>query len=145
MLVRERFHYDILGLNSEKKLVFLHGLMGRGLNWRKITPHFEKEYQILIFDQRGHGKSFHPPKGYAPEDYAQDLEDILEELGWKEVYLVGHSMGARNAMSFSAKFTHRVKKLVVEDIGPHRRGEALVRIKRSFGFYSHSFCDKSRC
>ena len=97
--------------------------MWRVVNWRRITPHFEQEYQILIFDQRGHGQSFHPPSGYFPKHYAQDLEDILKELGWNHIYLVGHSLGGRNALAFASKFTHRVGKLVVEDIGPHKKEE----------------------
>jgi pimeloyl-ACP methyl ester carboxylesterase len=54
-----QIHYQILGKPSEKvPLVFLHGLMGYALNWRKIANAFEGDRQVLIYDQRGHGKSF---------------------------------------------------------------------------------------
>lgn len=113
-----QFNYQILGPSNGPKWVFLHGLMGYALNWRKITSHFEKEKQILAYDQRGHGRSFQPLTGYAPEDYADDLHIIIDELGWDQITLVGHSMGGRNAINFAYRFSDRVRALVLEDIGP---------------------------
>lgn len=119
----EHFYHQITGSSdlqgSAPKLVFLHGVMGFAANWRKIAKAFENRFQVLTFDQRGHGRSFHPASGYRPEDYAQDLEDILNELGWEQVYLVGHSMGGRVALTFAAQWPGRVTRLVIEDIGPN--------------------------
>lgn len=118
MAVLENFHHQITGPESGPKLVFLHGVMGFAANWRTIAKAFENEFQVLSFDQRGHGRSMKPPVGYAPEDYAHDLLQILDELGWSRVHLVGHSMGGRNALQFVADFPTRVERLVIEDIGP---------------------------
>ncbi|MCB0389801.1 MAG: alpha/beta hydrolase [Bdellovibrionales bacterium] len=126
----DNFNYQILGPTSAPKLVFLHGLMGSGANWRRITPAFEKNYQILLLDQRGHGRSFHPQGPYTPEAYADDLNQILMELNWPTIYLVGHSMGGRNALVFADKYPEKVKKLVIEDIGPHLNWEAGERISK---------------
>lgn len=109
--------------------MFLHGLMGSGMNWRPVAKAFEQEFHILTLDQRGHGRSFHPPSGYTPNDYAQDLKLILDELGWSEIALVGHSMGGRNALEFALHFSQRVKALVIEDIGPEASSEAMRRIQ----------------
>lgn len=110
--------------------MFLHGLMGSAANWLKVIPAFQSEFHILTFDQRGHGRSFHPLTGYHPRDYAQDLKLILEELGWNATALVGHSMGARNALEFAVHFSQRVKVLVLEDIGPEANFAAFARIER---------------
>lgn len=120
MEILKQFHYQILGKESIDRvpLVFLHGLMGYGLNWKRIANAFQYRTQVLIFDQRGHGKSYHPPQGYAPEDYADDLALILDELSWDRIDLVGHSMGGRNAMNFGYRFSSRIRRLVIEDIGP---------------------------
>ena len=114
----ENFHHQIIGNPSGPKLVFLHGLMGSASNWRRITPAFESDFHILIFDQRGHGRSFKPASGYHPRDFAEDLKLILDDLGWDQIFLVGHSMGGRNAVEFASRFAQRVKCLVIEDIGP---------------------------
>lgn len=112
------FHYQIYGNAQRPKIVFLHGLMGFLNNWRKIIHYFENDYQCLSFDQRGHGRSIKPEQGYSPADYAEDLLNILDELGWQKIILVGHSMGGRNALSFTVSHPSRVEKLVVEDIAP---------------------------
>lgn len=119
----QNFKYELSGSENSPKLVFLHGLMGAAVNWRKISLAFQKNFHILTFDQRGHGQSFKPPlaadgRGYTPEDYATDLKMILDELGWGKIILVGHSMGGRNALNFTEMFPDRVQALVVEDIGP---------------------------
>ena len=97
------FNYQLLGDPQAPKLVFLHGLMGSAANWRKITTAFTEKYHILLYDQRGHGRSFQPSSGYKPEDYASDLQQILKELGWEKIFLVGHSLGGRNALNFAFK------------------------------------------
>lgn len=124
------FHYQLSGNPQGHKLVFLHGLMGSAANWRRIATAFEADYHVLTFDQRGHGRSFHPAHGYQPKDYAQDLLHILDELGWDSTLLVGHSMGGRNALEFSGYFSQRVKALVIEDIGPDANFAAIERIEK---------------
>ncbi|HVK61504.1 MAG TPA: alpha/beta hydrolase [Bdellovibrionales bacterium] len=119
MSVLSKFYHQITGpAESEKKLVFLHGVMGFSANWRRIARAFENEYQVLVYDQRGHGRSFRPPTGYGPDDYASDLLEIINELGWQKIHLVGHSMGGRAAFHFATKHPDRVTQLVIEDIGP---------------------------
>lgn len=108
-----------------RRFVFLHGLLGYGLNWRRIATGLEQDDIAFVFDQRGHGKSFKPLTGYAPEDYADDLELIMQEVGWDSFILVGHSMGGRNALMYASKFPARVEKLVIEDIGPEAKPQAV--------------------
>lgn len=121
----DNFHFSVTSQlkdpaarSQAPKLVFLHGVMGFSSNWRRVSKAFEDIYEVLVYDQRGHGRSFHPDHGYAPDDYAADLERILDELGWKKIHLVGHSMGGRVALHFASFSSARVEKLVLEDIGP---------------------------
>ncbi len=114
----DNFHYDRRGPSDGKKIVFLHGLMGSWTNWRAVFHFFSDRYEIFSYDQRGHGQSFHPAEGYAPEDYAEDLKRIIDNLKWEKFYLVGHSMGGRNALIFSYLYPEHVEKLVIEDISP---------------------------
>lgn len=120
------FHYSILGTNTKERVVFIHGLMAFAANWRKIANRLENDFQCLIYDQRGHGRSFKPDAGnsvsggsnYSPEIFAEDLNKITDELGWDSFHLVGHSMGGRNAMVFANMFPHKVRTLTIEDMGP---------------------------
>jgi esterase len=137
-----QFHHKIAGPESGPKLVFLHGIMGYWANWRGVISHFENEYNILAFDQRGHGRSIKPESGYSPEDYASDLKNILDELNWKSVNLVGHSMGGRNAMCFAAQFPHRINMLVIEDIGPSSKTSDPHYFENLLGRVPTPFQDK---
>lgn len=112
------FYHHFYGPENGRKWVFLHGLMGYGQNWRRIITGLESTERCLAYDQRGHGRSFKPEAGYAPEDYANDLRCIVDELGWDQFILVGHSMGGRNVMNFATRFPDRLSHLVIEDIGP---------------------------
>lgn len=107
--------------------------MGSGGNWRRITPAFEDDYEILTFDQRGHGRSFQPATGYSPTDFATDLAGILKELKWEKINLVGHSMGGRNALEFATIFPQRTDKLVIEDIGAGLARGPMDVIERLIG------------
>lgn len=126
----EQFHYQITGNPEGHKLVFLHGLMGAGQNWRPVAKTFEDRFQILTFDQRGHGRSFKPAQGYHPRDFANDLKQILAELRWDKIALVGHSMGGRNSLEFAGHYPDQVAALVLEDIGPEANSGAISRIER---------------
>lgn len=125
----EKFHYVVTGPERGPKLVFLHGVMGFSANWRRIAKAFEDRFQVLVYDQRGHGRSFHPPPGtYQPSHYAADLAMILDEVGWSEINLVGHSMGGRVAVEFASHHPDRLTRLVIEDIGPtmQESGSSLI-------------------
>ncbi len=104
--------------------------MGFQSNWGRIVRSLSSEYQILSFDQRGHGRSFQPESGYCPKDYAFDLAEVLKELNWSNIILVGHSMGARNAIYFSSKYPNLISKLAVLDISPGSGIESLISTRK---------------
>lgn len=137
-----QFNYQLVGPEDGQRWVFLHGLMGYALNWRKIISGLESTERVFSYDQRGHGKSFKPLTGYAAEDYADDLFLITEELGWERFILVGHSMGARNAMMFAHKFPEKVERLVLEDIGPEGKPEAIKYYQDLLGLVPTPFANK---
>jgi esterase len=114
----EQFYHLLYGPEAGRKWVFVHGLMGYAQNWRKIISAFEPTERCLAYDQRGHGRSIKPENSYAPKDYADDLFHILSELGWKQIVLVGHSMGGRNVLNFANRYPDLISHLVIEDIGP---------------------------
>ncbi len=121
MTASDKFFIREYGLEKENatSLVFIHGLLGWGLNWGPIIKFFENDYHIITYDQRGHGRSFHPESGYQPEDYAEDLAEILDDLQIERAHLIGHSMGARTAQTFTVKYPGRVLSLTIEDMGPN--------------------------
>jgi len=123
-------NYEIIGSGSIRKCIFLHGVLGQGKNWRSFARHLSSEYQCLIYDQRGHGKSEQPSSGYTMEIMAQDLRGLIGNLGWDsgKVDIVGHSMGGRVALTFANQFADLVGKLVIVDIGPQSNWVSMESI-----------------
>jgi len=95
-------------------VLFLHFSGGTLQMWNGVIPLFEKEYQIVAPDIRGHGKSDKPVSGYHIDDMANDLYVLLQELNITKCHIVGSSMGAEVGLSFAAAHPEMVVSLVCE-------------------------------
>ncbi|MFX1253910.1 MAG: alpha/beta fold hydrolase [Promethearchaeota archaeon] len=106
--------YEISGLSDGPKLILLHGLYINSDCWREQLPVFEKDFCVLKFDLRGHGRSTKPLKELTIQDYVNDLAKLLDSLDWTEnLFFVGHSLGVLIALVYALKHQSRVKKMVV--------------------------------
>ncbi len=89
-------------VSGRKTLLFVHGLSGTLSAWYAYEPLFEKDYNIITFDLRGHGASVHPKKftEYALEYFADDMHSLLAHLGVSKCFIISHSFGAVVALEF---------------------------------------------
>lgn len=71
-------------------------------------------FRITAIDQRGHGRAPKPARGYSAEDYAADIDALLTE----KTLLIGHSLGARNALVAGARYHRKVSAVVAIDFTP---------------------------
>ena len=71
-------------------------------------------FRISAIDQRGHGRALKPPTGYAAADYARDIAETLEE----KTPLIGHPLGARNALVTGERYPQKVSAVVAIDFTP---------------------------
>ncbi len=99
-------------------LVILHGFLGMGDNWKTHGKRISSlGYQIHLVDQRNHGRSFHDD-AFNYELMSDDLLRYCEHHGLKKFTLLGHSMGGKTAMFFTAENPEYVEQLVIVDISP---------------------------
>lgn len=98
-------------------LIVLHGLLGSSDNWQTLSKKFSEHYKVFALDLRNHGASPHSDQFDYPS-MVEDLREFLDAQGINRCHLLGHSMGGKTAMQFSADHPERVEKLVVADIGP---------------------------
>ncbi len=87
-----KIHYTRTG-GSKPPLVLLHGLAANGACWTALAHTLEGEYDVIMPDARGHGKSSVPEYGYRYEDHANDVIGLIKALGLSRPVLLGHSMG----------------------------------------------------
>lgn len=98
-------------------LVLLHGLFGSGDNLNTVARGLSDLFDVLLADQRDHGRSPHTD-AIDYDRMAADVRDLLDAEQVHRAVLVGHSMGGKTAMRFAQLFPDRILRLVVIDIGP---------------------------
>ncbi len=96
-------------------VVFLHGIVEYGLCWERLSEIIHKDYDVIMVDARGHGRSDTPPSGYAPENHAGDVAALITQLNLDRPVLIGHSMGANTAALTAAQYPDRIGGLILED------------------------------
>ncbi len=104
-------YYQIHG--DGEPLIFGNGIFSNTLGWFNQTPVFSKEYQVILYDCRGQGRSDKPEGPYSLELHADDQKMLLEELGITSVHHIGISYGAEFGLVFAQKYPNMVKSLVV--------------------------------
>jgi sigma-B regulation protein RsbQ len=101
-------------------MIFAHGYGCDQNMWRLITPAFEDDYKIVLFDHVGAGNSdlqaFSRNKYSTLDGYALDVLEICSELGLQDVIFVGHSVSAIIGIVAAVREPDRFDKLVL--IGP---------------------------
>lgn len=120
-------HYRRLGTEGRTPIVVLHGLFGNGDNWGSIGTDLATDFDVLLVDQRDHGKSPRTELTGYPE-MAADVHALITSLGLTKVVLVGHSMGGKTSMVFAQHWPELLKHLVVIDISPreHENNHAHI-------------------
>ena len=115
-------------------IIFVHGLSGSSSAWFKYEDKFEKKYNILSFDLRGHGKSLRPERfnDYAIHKFSEDLHKIIKKEKLSKFILVSHSFGNLIALDFLKKYQKLMKAVIFvsPDYAPSRR--LLAKIVRLF-------------
>lgn len=105
---------------GEKTLMFAHGYGCDQNMWRLVTPHFEADYEIVLFDHVGSGKSDEYAYDFDKYDtlqgYADDVTEICEALDLKDVIFVGHSVSSMIGLLAAKSRPDLFEKLVM--IGP---------------------------
>ena len=107
--------------------VYLHGGPGAGSNPQTAAFFNPEKYRVLLFDQRGCGKS--APHAELRENttwtLAADIETLREHLGIEKWTVVGGSWGSALALAYAQKYPERCNAVVLRGIFTLRRSELL--------------------
>lgn len=113
-----RIHTEIVE-GGPRRVVFLHGLMGRGKNFTTIARGITDTTTSLLMDLPNHGASCWT----AGFDYIEMADLVAEELRRdfckdEPAVVLGHSMGGKVAMLLALRHPELVAGLIIEDIAP---------------------------
>lgn len=118
-------HYLRTG-GSKPSVVLLHGLTGSGACWTPLARALESDYDVVMPDARGHGRSSAPLDGYSYDDHASDVIELIRGLGLSAPILVGHSMGGMTAAVAASLSAERLRGVILVDptfLSPQRQRE----------------------
>jgi sigma-B regulation protein RsbQ len=111
---------NIVVKGQGQPMLFAHGFGCDQNMWRFVTPAFEKDYQIILFDHVGAGKSdlnAYSKKKYSTlQGYADDILEIITALKLKDVIFVGHSVSAMIGALAAMKAPELFSRMIM--IGP---------------------------
>ena len=98
-------------------LVFLHGWGGSSRYWRSTAEAMVDVYDCLLYDWRGFGKSVIAAESvaadYGLQAYANDLANLLNQLGIDRVSVIAHSLGTSIAPYFITQWSGTVDRAVM--------------------------------
>jgi N-formylmaleamate deformylase len=109
-----RQHYYRTG-GAKPAIVLLHGFQESALTWLGVAGALEGDYDVIMPDARGHGRSGRASSGFSPALLAEDAAALIRALDLDRPVLLGHSLGAGTAATVAAAHPGLVRALVLED------------------------------
>jgi pimeloyl-ACP methyl ester carboxylesterase len=111
-----QIHYVMGGQGDP--VVLLHGWPETWYAWRHVMPALAQNYTVIAPDLRGLGDSSKPPTGYDGKTVAEDIHQLVTQLGFNTIFLVGHDIGTWVAYPYAAENPTEVEKLVIMEVPP---------------------------
>jgi pimeloyl-ACP methyl ester carboxylesterase len=129
-------------IGNKPVMVFIHGWGGSSRYWRTTAASLVKDFDCLLYDLRGFGRSAFPSPpnlSYELEDYAEDLAILLDKFNLNRVYLNAHSMGASVATFFLNRYPEKVAKAILTCSGIFEYDKKAFEAFYKFGGYVVKF------
>lgn len=110
-------YYESFG--SGKSLIFLHGAMGTGQVWKPYVPILSNDFNIILPDVRGHGKTENPGKNIDLHLITDDIAALIDALKLNKPYVCGWSMGGDVGLDIAMQYPDCVSGLIVGGVTLH--------------------------
>ena len=112
---RERhfIHYETYGDGAKPPLLLIMGLALASSAWDRLPLILAEHFQVLVFDNRGTGKSARVGRAYRMRDLADDAAAVIEAAGVPSAHVFGISMGGMIAQELALRHPQRVRSLAL--------------------------------
>ncbi|UFH35393.1 alpha/beta fold hydrolase [Flavobacterium acetivorans] len=127
--------------NSQQWVTFVHGAGGSSSIWFKQIRDFQKQYNVLLLDLRGHGNSKPSLKTALKQKYtfsalANDILEVLDFLQIQKSHFVGISLGTILIRQLAEMYPERVQSMVLGGaiLKMNFRSQVLMRLGNAFKY-----------
>ena len=114
------YYHEIHG--SGEPMLLLHGGLGSIDMFAPVLPAFARARTVIAVDLQGHGRSSLGDRPIRVQDTADDMAEILSQLDYDTVDVVGYSLGGAVGVHLAARHPERVRRLVIISAGYSQDG-----------------------
>lgn len=114
-----RLCYQIDGVDDAPWLILSNPLGTNFEVWAPQMPALRKQFHVLRYDTRGHGRSSAPPGPYSIAELGEDLIALMDHLEILRAHFCGMSMGAMTGIWVAANRQTRIDRLVLGSAAAH--------------------------
>ena len=108
-----RLHFETLGRDDAAPLLLVMGMGFSSRAWATLPQRLADRYRVIVFDNRGTGRSTAPRGLYRTSDLAADAAAVLDAAGARSAFVFGISMGGMVALELALRHPGRVRALVL--------------------------------
>lgn len=121
--------------------IFLHGITANAHVFEPVMARLGTRFRCVSFDQRGHGGSGKPADGYLAEHFVEDVTLAITTLQFGRAMLIGHSLGARNALAAGVEAAHQLRAVIGIDFTPFIEPQVFDDLEARVGGGDRQFRD----
>lgn len=120
---------------SGEPLILLHGNGEDHTIFDNVAKHFAKKYRVIAIDTRGHGKSPLGDEPFSLYQFAEDLNEFMNEQKIEKANILGFSDGGNIALIFASEYPEKVIKLIANGANTKPSGiKPLVHLAMLFRY-----------
>jgi pimeloyl-ACP methyl ester carboxylesterase len=108
-----RIHYEITGKEDAPPLLLVMGLAVSSRAWDKLPERLAAHHRVIVFDNRGVGKSTRPRGPFRIKHMADDAAAVLDAVGVSRANVFGISMGGMISIELALRHPSRIEKLAL--------------------------------
>jgi pimeloyl-ACP methyl ester carboxylesterase len=134
---KANIYYEVHG--SGPSVLMIAGMSSDSKSWQFILKEMSRHFRLIIFDNRGCGRTVSARETFDLKDMAGDAISLLDHLEYDRVHVAGHSMGGMIAQELVLMQPDRVEKLVLASSSPRLSDHARTLLDDLYDKWENGF------